>query len=733
VCPELDITESFEMLPPGTGIAHYVIEGTLGAGGMGTVYLARDTALDRKVALKVLPRRFYRDPDVRRRFTQEAQMVARLNHPNIVTVFEVGEHGERPFIGMEYVEGRSLADFRATSHPSLEQTLELAIQITEGLIEAHVRGIVHQDVKPSNIMVNNRGSVKILDFGLARFRDTQSLSRSSIQGTVQYMSPEQLRGESVDERSDLFSMGILLYEMLTGVNPFRRADMAATIAAIRESEPPPMNEVAPGTPVELQQIVMKLLARDPPARYQRAEDVRSDLRYAREAVLSGRIVLGPQARDFSRSIAVLPFANLSPDPEQSYFCEGMAEDIINALTRVEGLRVAARVSSFAFKDATESAREIGRKLHVDTLLEGSVRRSADHLRIAVQLIDVTTGYHLWSEQYDKTLTDVFAIQDEITRSVIAALRLLLTEPHGEAPRTATTNPRAYDLYLKGRQYYNQGRRSTVRFALQMFTKAAELDGTYAQAFVGIADCCALLLHFYGESTDVHLAQADAASRRALELNPGLPQAHASRGFTLWLMGRLEEAWREFDLALSMDPHQPDVLYICGRARFQSGELAQAAALFERACKEREHHEARYFAAQTHTALGEPEAALAAYRLAFRAIEQHVELNPDDARAYTMAAVSLCRLGEREPGLEWIERALSIDPTDAGIQYNAACLFALEGQPTRAIECLEAAARSGFAHRDWVDKDPDLDSLRSDPRFAAIRWRDSGPAADATQS
>ncbi len=719
-----DRTDSSELLPPGTHVSHYVIQEMLGVGGMGMVFLARDDSLDRTVALKFLPLRFCRDEQSLARFRLEALTVARLNHPNIVTIHEIGEHGVQPFIAMEFIDGRSLADHCGQQLIPLEQMLELAIQVSEGLHEAHHRGIVHQDLKPSNIMVNSRGGVKILDFGLARFMNRNYGESQSIQGTVQYMSPEQLKGEVIDARSDLFSLGIVLYEVFAGRNPFQKEDFRSTIRAIHDSDPEPLSDISPGTPIELQHIVDKLLAKEPGNRYQNAEDVRLDLRYAREAVISGRIQSATAKKGYLRSIAVLPFANLSSDPQQSYLCEGMAEQIISALSRVHGLSVAARVSSFAFKNTNESAREIGRKLHVETLLEGSVQQSGDHLRIGVQLVDVATGYHLWSEQYDDKLKDVFVVQDDITRSVVTSLRLWLAEEALSPGQIATTDPRAYDFYLKGRQYFNQQRRVSLRFALQMFRKAVDIDGNFALANAGIAECCALLVHFYGESSENHLEQADRASLRALELNPRLPEAHAARGFTLWLLNHFDEAWREFDTAISLDPNQAETLYLYGRACFQRGDLTKAAYLFERACNVREHHEARYFSAQAQTALGEKDKALASYRAAFRAVEQHVEMNPDDARALTMGAVALCRLGARDKGLEWVERALQADPSDAGIQYNAACLFALEEQNGRAIECLQAAALAGFAHHDWVLRDPDLDSLREDPRFQAIKWRES---------
>jgi serine/threonine protein kinase/Tfp pilus assembly protein PilF len=719
-----DLTMTAELWAAGTAIGHYVIRELIGSGAVAVVYLGYDKDLDRPVALKFLSKALSQDQAWRKRFQDEAQAVAQLNHPHIVTIYEVDEYEGQPFIAMEYVEGGSLDTYIQDRRLSVEEALELAIQICDGLAEAHGRGIIHRDIKPSNILVSDRGRAKIVDFGLANLlRKDQAGQAGLIVGTVPYMSPEQVQGLTTDARSDLFSFGVVLYRIFTGKTPFMGRDFREIFKAILEREPLPMSEYFSSIPLEIERIVSRLLNKNRELRYQHADDLRADLRYTLEAVMSGRVQYLGRKKDYAWSIAVLPFANLSDEREQEYFCEGMAEEIINALTQIKGLRVAARTSSLIFKGSTEDAREIGRKLHVETLLEGSVRRAGDRLRVSVQFIDVATGYHLWSERYDREFQDVFAIQDEIAKNVVRSLQLILSENEVRAlTKTATMDSDAYDYYLRGRRFFHQGRRQSLQFARQMFIRATEIDPQYALAYAGIADCCAMLVHFYGESGDIHLAEADRASRRALELDPELAQAHSARGFTLWLMDRFEEAKTEFETAMGLDPGQAETPYLYGRACFQRGELAQAVRLFEAACRGRDHHEACYFAAQTHTALGDKEAALTAYRLALRAVEKHVKLNPDDARAFTIGAVALCRLGERQSGLEWAERAIAIDPNDAGIQYNVACLFALEGERTRALQSLEAAVRAGFAHRDWVEKDPDLDSIRDDPRFKALKWR-----------
>ncbi len=714
-----------EILPAGTPIAHYIIDKAVGAGTTGVVYVARDQDLDRTVALKFLSAFLAGNREWRDRFQREARAMARISHPNIATIYDIEEHEGRLFIAMEHVEGGSLDDYLAGHRLSIEEALELAVQISEGLAEAHHHGIVHRDIKPSNILVSGRGRAKIVDFGLAAsLRHDPASPANTIVGTVNYMSPEQVRGGPTDIRSDLFSFGVVLYKLFTRKTPFAGRTIDETFKAILERDPVPMIEYSAGIPLEVQRIVTKLLSKNLELRYQTADDARTDLRFALEAVLTGRAQYVGRKKEFARSIAVLPLANLSADRDQDYFCDGIAEEVLTALTKVPGLRVAARTSTLPFKNSAEDIREVGRKLHVETLLVGSVRRANDRFRISVQLIDVPTGYHLWSERYDQEAHDIFAIEDMIAQSVVRALKLILSEDERQTLfKAPTTDSLAYDYYLRGRTYFHQGRRKSLQFARQMYLKAVEIDPRYALAFAGIAECAAMLVHYYGQTKEEYLAEADAASLKAVELDSALGRAHAARGFTLWLLDRFDEAKKEFETAMRLDPDQPEAPYFYGRACFQRGEIAQAVKLFEQASRTRENHEAQYFAAQSYAALGDEASAMAAYRLALRAVEKHVELNPDDARAYSMGAVALCRLGERPAGLQWAEKAQAIDPTDPGIQYNVACLFALEGEAARAIESLDAAVKAGFAHKSWVEKDPDLDSIRDDPRFKALKWRE----------
>ncbi len=430
----------------------------------------------------------------------------------------------------------------------------------------------------------------------------------------------------------------------------------------------------------------------------------------------------PEKKPARRSIAVLPFANAGNDPAVEYLADGLTDEIIFALSRLEGMRVASRTSSFAFKGRSEDVRQIGRQLNVESVLEGSVQRSGDQLRVSTQLVSTADGYNLWSEQFDRTMADVFAIEDEIAHSVAGALRVILRRGERAALRQAPpTDIRAYEFFLRGRQFFHQARKKSLEYAREMYQRAIEIDPTYARAHAGIAEASGIL-RLYFPSSEEDLARADAASQRALELAPDLPEAHAARGFALFLMNRLDEAEREFRTALAIEPQLFEAQYFYARACFQQGRFEEAARLFREADQIREDYQASFFAAQSLEALGRKEEALAAYEHALAVATRRLDFNPDDPRAATMRAVSACRIGHADEGLHWAERALAIEPEDAGVRYNVACLYALEGETDRAFECLEEAVRAGFGNREWLANDPDIESLREDPRFGALMER-----------
>src|SRR5438477_9763321 len=421
-----------------------------------------------------------------------------------------------------------------------------------------------------------------------------------------------------------------------------------------------------------------------------------------------------------KSIAVLAFVNMSNDPENEFFSDGIAEEIINALTKIKALRVAARTSSFAFKGKNEHIGEVGRKLKVHTVLEGSVRKAGNRLRVTAQLINVADGYHLWSERYDRQLEDVFEIQDQIAENIVRALRVVLGEDEKRAlEKTPTESVRAYEYYLRGRQIEHQLRRSALQYARRMFDRAIEIDPNFARAHAGIADCCSFL-YMYWDGSNANLEAVDASSQRALELDPAGAEAHTSRGVALTLRRDYPGARREFDLALSLNPVLYEAHYFYGRACFTEGKFEDALLHYRNAWRVRpEDYQAILLSAEVLVKLGRAEEALQASRHGLKLADAHLELNPDDPRAWYLSSAALMRLGKRDEALERGRRAFAVDPEDAGVLYNLGCTYALAGLSDAAIDHLNKAVQNGFGQREWLENDSALDPIRGDPRFDAL--------------
>ena len=423
-----------------------------------------------------------------------------------------------------------------------------------------------------------------------------------------------------------------------------------------------------------------------------------------------------------RSVAVLPFSTVGGDADAEFLGFGLADQILTDLSRVEDLHVVARTSSFAFKDAPDDIRALGRKLGARAILEGSVQRLGDRLRVTTQLVSAEDGYHLWSERYDRSMEDVFQIQDEIAANVVRVLQAVLREHERKAmAKLCTCNVEAWEAYVRGRRFFLETRRRSLEYAREMFQRAIHLDPDFALAYAGIADVAALLATYY-PAAPADLAEALEASRRALSLDPDLAEAHSARGAVLFAMGDMPAAEAAFRTAVDLDPRLFEARYFHARACFQQGRFEEATRLFREASTLGKDYQALFFAAQAQEALGDHGPAREAYAEALAVAERHMELNPDDARAATMRAVALYRLGRTEEGLTWADRALAMDPDDAGVRYNAACLFAVAGKVDRALECLEEALAVGFGNRRWLERDPDLDVLRGDPRFTALMER-----------
>lgn len=419
------------------------------------------------------------------------------------------------------------------------------------------------------------------------------------------------------------------------------------------------------------------------------------------------------------SVAVLPFENHSASGGDAYLSDGLTDEITTALAGVEGLRVASRTSTRALAREGGDVRRLGQALNVGSVLEGEVQRAGDKLRVSTRLVDVADGYQLWAGRYDGAMAEVFAIQDAISGNVVAALEGLVQRGSGEGLRAAArTDVPAYEFYLKGLQFLHQTRRKSLHYARTMFRRALEIDPAYAPAHAALAESIALERTYY-PGAEAAAEEADRASRQALTLAPDLPRAHSARGFVLFTDGRLEEAEAEFRRAIELDPQLYEARYFFARMLFQEGRFEEAAGEFDAALAVRDDHVPAFFGAQAYEALGWEERALDRYRAAAERVTEHMMLNPDDARAATIRAVALCRTGRREEGLEWGRRAVEIDPEDAGVRYNLACLYAVAGEVEHSLDTLEAALRVGFGNREWLERDPDLATIRGHPRFHAL--------------
>jgi len=738
-------------LPVGSRLGPYEISALLGVGGMGEVYRARDTRLGRTVALKVLPTEATADPERRQSFEEEARTVAALNHPHICVLYDIGESvpstpesrsprrsPEDPdraeagvpspdpvhFLVMEHLDGKSLAELLVRGPLPLEQALDVAIQMADALDKAHGNGVVHRDVSPANVMLTKSGA-KLLDFGLAtlvapepgqdpgRVRTHLDPLRHRLIGTPYYMSPEQAKGQPADRRSDIFAMGVLLYEMVTGKRPFEGNNLVSVLASILRDTHVPVTKVRPGLPLQLGPIIDKCLEKEPVRRWQSAAQLQQRLESLRADLQSA-------ARAGHRSIAVLPFVDISEAHDQAYFCEGIAEEILIALGRVKGLRVASRSAAFRYRLADTDPAELGARLQVATLLDGTVRRAGDRVRITVTLVAVDDGFCLWSERYDRDVHDIFALQDEIARAVVTALEITLSMSDREAAhRLSTPDLDAYDCYLRGRSYFYKYDKRGIGYARDLFEQAITIDPSYGRAYAGISDCCAYLYQNAGRNP-ADLERAMQAAEAALKLAPDMAEAHSSLGTALSLLGRHTEAEAAFQRAIALNPNLFEAHYFYARDCFTEGRLDDAIREYEEASRVRpEDYQSPLLVAQSYEDLGHADLAKMSRLRGIAIAEAHLRMTPDDARALYMGANGLVALGEIEKGLEWAKRAVGMGPDEPMVLYNVACIFSLANRVDEALGYIEASVANGMRLRGWLEHDSNLDNIRNTPRFQAV--------------
>lgn len=719
-------------LAAGQEIGHYRIREKIGSGGMGEVYLADDPDLARQVAIKILPREFTGDAERVRRFIREAKFVSALNHPNIVTIHEIGKSDGQQFIAAEYIEGETLREHLKRERPSLPSALEIAIQIASALEAAHGAGIIHRDIKPDNIMIRPDGLVKVLDFGVAKLAEssasdidaaaaTKGTTPGILIGTANYMSPEQARGDEIDEWSDIFNFGIVLYEMVSGKRAFEGANTMDVIGAILHKEPLPLDQIMPDLPQAVERIVNKALTKDRSERYQTAKDLLAELKETKQdlqfqeklhtsdvANRPAPVSTGKSKRGFVvaallvlvvaiigigywsyanrtapakqiDSIAVMPFVNDSGNPDAEYLSDGMTETLISSLSRLSNLNVKARSTVFRYKGKSMSAQAIGKELNVQAVLNGRVVQLGDQLTLTLELVDAQTENIIWSEQYNRRQPDLVSMVSEIARDVAQKLKNKLTSADEQKiVKKFMENSEAYRLYLQGRFYWNKRTAENIRKAIEQFNAAAEKDPNYALAFAGLADCYALMPEYMGTPTSEALPQAKAYANRAIELDDSLPEPHAALGLINHNLWNWAEAEIEFKRAIELNPNYPTAHHWYARFLRAMGRLDEALAEIKRANElDPLSLVIMVNVAQVYRQRGELDAA-------FEQTKKIIELDANYGKGHEMLAALYLKQGRTAEALPAAQKAVELSNRS---QYALAELCGVHAQSGNRKEAL----------------------------------------------
>jgi serine/threonine protein kinase/Tfp pilus assembly protein PilF len=680
----------------GQTILHYKIIDKLGEGGMGIVYKAEDNKLKREVAIKFLPRQISSDAEERQRFEIEAQAAAALNHPNIATIYAIEESDKEVFIVMEFIHGIELKEKFKNGPLDFEESQNIIEQVAEGLKVAHKKGIIHRDIKSANIMITQSGLVKIMDFGLAKIGGTSQITKfGTTLGTTAYMSPEQARGEKVDNRTDIWSMGVIFYEMLTGQSPFKGEFDQAVIYSILNVEPDTVNSINKDLPIKIQNIFEKLLAKNKGQRYKNSDEFLADLKEVKSSKDETE-----NTNEQGNTIAVLPFENMSSDSEIDFFSDGLIEEVIVNLTGLKGMKVIPRTTSMQFKDSKKDIKRIGQELGARYIIMGSVRKFQDNIRISALRIDAESGKQLWAKTFKGKLEAIFEIQESVSKEIVNATK-------------------AFDCYLQARGFITRRTKDSVQIAVNLYEKAIELDPQYSSAFAGLGEAYSIIFRDF-ERNEKLLDKALEVGLKAVEFDPTSSEAYAALGLSYFGKNELSKALDAARKAITLDDKNFNAFWILSRIYHTQDRDREAAEALEKLLVINPEFLLAYQdLAMYYERLNEMEKRKDLIKVMLTVYPEYLKKHPDDSYMLMTYAVTLAEVDRKEEAKIAGEKALKYNPKDAVMMYYGACLYSRLEDKQQAVSLLKKAVENGYGNFEWIKRDPDFENIRKEPGYIEL--------------